>query len=147
MSPEKEQILYDRYPHLFSNRLLGPRQSCMSFGCEVGEGWFEILSSVCFLISRYEKNMVDRIAARNKFGTKNDQSDLDYIPVKFDQIKEKFGGLTIYYSGGDEYVRGLVAMAGEMSYKTCERCGYPGEPSKTGWIKVLCERCSNERNS
>ena len=56
------------------------------------------------------------------------------------QVKEKFGTLRFYYSGGDKYVSGLVAMAESMSGVTCERCGTPGRLQGRGWIKTLCEQ-------
>ena len=56
------------------------------------------------------------------------------------QVKEKFGTLRFYYSGGNEYVSGLVAMAESMSGVTCERCGTPGRLQGRGWIKTLCEQ-------
>lgn len=63
----------------------------------------------------------------------------DKIPqVVVDQVKEKFGGLRFYYSGGDEYISGLVSMAESMSYATCEECGNPGKPNIGGWIRTLC---------
>jgi hypothetical protein len=95
----------------------------MAWGIECNNGWYELLSSVCWRISQHEKNI----------------SDPHYIPVKFDQIKEKFGGIRIYYTGGDDYVRGVVSLADEMSYKICEVCGNAGKPNKGGWISVLCD--------
>jgi hypothetical protein len=143
MDNEKSwDTLYEEYPDLFSNRLKSRRESCMSFGIECGLGWYELISSVCWRIFKHEKNIADRIRIR----TENDQSDLDYVPVKFDQIKEKFGGLRIYYSGGDDYVRGLVSLADELSYKICEVCGDPGKPTKGGWISVLCDKHREERS-
>jgi hypothetical protein len=56
------------------------------------------------------------------------------------QVKEKFGTLRFYYSGGNEYVSGLVAMAESMSGVTCERCGTPGRLQGRGWIRTLCEQ-------
>ena len=56
------------------------------------------------------------------------------------QVKEKFGTLRFYYSGGNEYVSGLVAMAESMSGVTCERCGTLGKLRGRGWIKTLCEQ-------
>lgn len=55
------------------------------------------------------------------------------------QIKEKFGGLRFYYMGGDNYVRGLVAMAETMSEVTCEICGDPAVGRPSAWIKTLCD--------
>jgi len=63
---------------------------------------------------------------------------------KFVQIKEKFGGIRIYYSGGDDYINGVISLADEMSYKICEVCGNSGKPNKGGWITTLCNNCRNK---
>ena len=144
MTEKSWDTLYEKYPDLFANKDKTPMESCMSFGIECNLGWYELLSSVCWKIFQYERNIADRIKIRNDNGKENDQSDLDYVPVKFDQIKEKFGGLRIYYSGGDYYIDGLISMAEEMSYKTCERCGCPGTPNKQGWIMTLCDNCRED---
>jgi len=113
----------------------------MAWGCEIGNGWYEILSSVCWMISQHERNKEDN----KKYLEKNDPerlaSEPEYFPVKFDQVKEKYGGLRLYFSGGDDYVEGLVSMAEAFSYKVCEVCGNKGEPNKSGWISTLCESC------
>jgi hypothetical protein len=112
----------------------------MCWGCEVGNGWYELLSSVCWRIFQHEKNIEDtkRILADQPEKIK---AELEYFPVKFDQIKEKYGGLRIYFTGGDDYVDGIVSMAEEYSYKVCEVCGNSGKPNKGGWITTLCESC------
>jgi hypothetical protein len=144
MKIELQNQLFEKYPDLFSNRTKTRMESCMSWGCEIGDGWYDLLSSVCWRILQHEKNISERISVRNKYGTPNDQSDLYYFPVKFDQIKEKFGGLRIYYSGGDDYVEGVTSMAEEYSYKVCEVCGNAGKPNKGGWITTLCDNCRNK---
>jgi hypothetical protein len=144
MDQELQDELFQKYPDLFSNRTKSPMESCMSWGCEIGNGWYELLNSVCWRIFQYEQNIADRVRIRTKNGKENDQSDLDYVPVKFDQIKEKFGGLCIYFTGGDDYVEGVVGMAEEYSYKVCEVCGNAGKPNKGGWITTLCDSCRNE---
>ena len=122
MTEKSWDTLYEKYPDLFSN--IDNKHSCMAFGIECNIGWYDILSSVCYRIKQYEKNKKS-----------------DYYPVTFDQIKEKWGGLRIYYIGGDDYIRGVVDIAEEMSYKICERCGCPGSPNKQGWITTLCDNC------
>ena len=122
MTEKSWDTLYEKYPDLFSN--IDNKHSCMAFGIECNIGWYDILSSVCYRIKQYEKNKKS-----------------DYYPVTFDQIKEKWGGLRVYHSGGDDYVDGVIIMAEEMSYKICERCGCPGSPNKQGWIMTLCDNC------
>jgi hypothetical protein len=116
----------------------------MCWGCEVGNGWYELLSSVCWRIFQHERNISERVRVRTENDKPNDKSDLEYFPVKFDQVKEKYGGLRLYFSGGDDYVDGVVGMAEEYSYKVCERCGNAGKPNKGGWITTLCENCRKE---
>lgn len=139
MDQALQDKLFEKYPNLFENKNKSPRESCMAWGIECNNGWYELISSVCWRISQHEKNIADRIRIRNEAGKENDQSDLNYVPVKFDQIKEKFGGIRIYYTGGDDYVSGVVSLADEMSYKICEVCGNAGKPNKGGWITVLCD--------
>jgi hypothetical protein len=143
MNSELQNQLYEKYPQLFVNKNKTPMQSPMCFGIECGEGWYDILSSLCWMINQHEENIAERIRIRNKVGTQNDKEDLDYFPVKFDQIKEKYGGLRVYFSGGDEYIEGLVSMAEAMSYKICDICGNKGEPNKGGWISTRCEAHRN----
>jgi NADH pyrophosphatase NudC (nudix superfamily) len=117
----------------------------MTWGCECGLGWYDILSSLCWMLNKHEENISERIAIRNKYQKPNDESDLNYESVKFDQIKEKFGGLRIYHSGGDDYIDGLIGMAESFSYKICEVCGERGKPNKGGWIVTLCDKCRNKQ--
>jgi hypothetical protein len=93
------------------------------------------------MIAQHEHNEDDN----RKYLEKNDPEKLaslpEYFPVKFDQVKEKYGGLRLYFSGGDKYVEGLVSMAEAMSYKICEVCGNKGQPNEGGWITTLCDSC------
>ena len=58
--------------------------------------------------------------------------------VKIDQIKEKYGELRFYYSGGDEQVAGMVLMAEYLCNQTCEVTGNPGVLCvRGGWYKTL----------
>jgi hypothetical protein len=70
----------------------------------------------------------------------------EYPPaVKIDQIKEKFGGLRFYYTGGDKEVAGMVRLTEYLCERTCEVSGEKGELcSSGGWYKTLS---SNARNT
>lgn len=68
--------------------------------------------------------------------------------VVVSQIKEKFGTLRFYYTGGDEYVSGLEHMADSMSAVMCEDCGCPGKSRSTKkqrWVRVLCNKHAEEQ--
>jgi hypothetical protein len=66
--------------------------------------------------------------------------------VTLDQVKEKFGTLRFYYTGGDDVIDGMVRMAEAMSGCTCEGCGAPAErDSDGGWVRTMCQPCLTKR--
>lgn len=132
MKENLQSELYQKYPSLFVEKDKSIQESCMAFGIETGSGWYDIINNLCFMIDQHEKNVTNE---------KSSLYNKDYVPVKFTQVKEKFGGLRVYNSGGDEFVRGLISMAEAISYFTCESCGNKGKPNQKGWITVLCENC------
>lgn len=138
MNNSDYNTLYTKYPSLFSlkdnvNEPIG------SYGIECSEGWYDIIDSLCFMIAQQERN----IEGNNKYRVSKGEEPIEYEPFRFTQIKEKFGGLRVYYYGGNEYIRGLVGMAECWSYKSCEICGNKGQTTKQGWLKTICEKCNN----
>ena len=93
----------------------------------IGKGWWVIVESLCRGIQQY----IDAV-------NKSKPDTVEQVVVT--QVKEKFGTLRFYYTGGDAYVDGMVRMAGTWSSHCCEECGDKGSMQNTGWIKTLCER-------
>jgi len=118
---DKRAELIAKYPRLFS------QTQYLAFY----DGWLDLVASICYTINSHEK------ALEQKW-----RENVDY--VVFQQLKEKFGTLRVYYMGGDEYIHGAVRMAENYSSKVCEMCGSSGRPTKTRWIKVLCEKCEKK---
>ena len=46
-----------------------------------------------------------------------------------------------YIDGGDDYIRGLIAMAEGMSYSICESCGNKGKTGDERWVSTFCDLC------
>jgi hypothetical protein len=131
MRQELDQLLCEKYPAMMVNRNKDMKETCMCWGFECGDGWYNILN---LLMS----NIQHHIDWKNK--------KEQVVPqVTLDQVKEKFGTLRFYYTGGDEYIRGLVSMAESMSAVTCESCGNPGKQTHGGWIKTTCKPCEDKR--
>ena len=63
------------------------------------------------------------------------------------QVKEKFGTLRFYVSGGDEYTYGVIRMAEAMSSRMCEQCGSPAETGGSGWIHTTCQPCIDKQEN
>ena len=106
-------------------------ETAMCWGFSCGDGWFQILNQLC-------QNIQHHLDWKNRGGEFVDQ-------VVVDQVKEKFGTLRFYYTGGDEYISGMVTMAEAMSGCTCEGCGNPGDRHGGGWVRTLCTACEEQR--
>ncbi|WP_116654006.1 hypothetical protein [Pelagibacterium sediminicola] len=61
-------------------------------------------------------------------------------------IKEKFGGLRIYWAGDYPYAEDVFLDAAELlSEHICEECGAPGESRAGGWIRTLCDQHAEQK--
>jgi len=139
MTEKLDNYLVEKYPKIFVNRYGSMKDTLMCFGFEHGDGWFFIIDNLCNSIQSYIDN-------NNSYRTEDKK-----IPqVVATQVKEKFGTLSFYYSGGDEYVDGMIHLAEVMSANICEYCGATENIGRTkGWISIICKDChdSNSRLS
>ena len=64
----------------------------------------------------------------------------------FINVKEKFGGMSIFLDNLPENGFHFVAEAEKETFQVCEVCGEPGEQHKiNGWIYTLCDEHRNEK--
>lgn len=108
-------------------------------GVAVGEGWWPIIYSLC-------KNIQTHVDWMNRQKNEFNRGE-GCVQVTIDQIKEKFGGLRFYYSGGDSMVDGMVTIAESWAAHTCEECGARGHIRSGGWIRTLCDKHEAERKA
>tara|TARA_R110000851_G_scaffold15610_2_gene51474 strand:+ start:788 stop:1432 length:645 start_codon:yes stop_codon:yes gene_type:complete len=110
--------------------------SFSSHGVSVGEGWVPLIDTLLTTLTWISW----------------DENDKPTIQVK--QVKQKFGGLRVYYDfangkiGGsaNEACYGAVILAENLAAVTCEICGMtPAELRGRGWIRTLCDSCANEK--
>ena len=121
MNAKNTAYLIGRYPILYQGHTWPITQNLMAFGFECGDGWFRLIDQLSS----------DITAIDNLDGTTT-------IAV---QVKEKYGGLRFYVSGGTEAIFEAIDKAEELSLKTCEVCGEPGHQQGTGWIYTMCDKC------
>jgi len=134
MKQELQDKLFNKYPWIFRQKDLPMDQTCMCWGITTGDGWYNIIDTLCDQIQRYIQHNL------------NKDKDPGVVKVEAAQVKEKFGALRFYYTGGDEFISGLVCMTESLSRKTCETCGAPGKSEdKSGWIKTLCSGCQDKK--
>ena len=133
MKEELDRQLCERYPKIFADRYQPMTETCMCWGFEHGDGWFNIIDRLCANIQSH----IDWQAKQGK----------EITQVVAQQVKEKFGTLRFYYRGGDDVVDGLVRMAESMTEVTCETCGAPGRTREGRWIRTLCDEHAKKDSS
>ena len=120
-----QATLFTKYPKIFANASKGPAESCMFWGIETGPGWMVLIDTLCSNIQRHIDWKV--------------QQGQEIEQVTADQVKEKFGTLRFYASGGDETTGGMIRLAESMSARICETCGSPGSFRGRGWYYTACD--------
>lgn len=142
MNKHLEKYFVKTYPKIFLE-MYGPvNKTCMHWGITCGDGWFNLLDSLCYKI----QSRIDRRADNLKNGYVI-HGEFELIPqVVAKQIKEKFGTLRFYYGGGDDTIEGYVEMAESLSAFICEECGMSDLSlgNTTHWIRNLCPKCAKK---
>jgi hypothetical protein len=146
MNEQQFEELAKRWPDLF--------QKSGDFELSVGDGWYNIVDTLCGFLSQ----KVERAKTRLQYALDNPTAkiepvgqleaivshELKELPT-ISQVKEKFGSLRFYMDNATTEQYAYVEFAEAMSYKTCEICGSPGQARNNGWVKVLCDKHHKER--
>ena len=101
MTKELEIKLVEKYPKIYSEYGGNAMETCMHWGFEHGDEWYDLIN----VLSNSIQNYIDW---KQKSGEEIEQ-------VVAEQVKAKFGELRFYYRGGDDFTRGLVVMAEHIS--------------------------------
>ena len=190
MKKELATILREKYPTLSQDYGGDMTKTCMAWGFECGDGWYNILDELFEKLtdSKYSGTFksVDR-EFRNRFCEKLNWSihtilhninihishkmpvykiteflkkhifqkitnieDYQFDGIVLAQVKEKFGTLRVYINGCPneifEEVHQHIGVAEIKSGETCETCGKPGKRIGDGWVRTICEKCSNKES-
>lgn len=114
--------LLERFPKLFAYIDPSSRMP-ITRGIECGRGWYVILGEAFELLANYE--------------------------IKITQVKEKFGGLRIYYryepGFPEEDKKAVDSVIGDVEatcWRTCEVCGKPAQTAvRNDWRYTNCGEC------
>lgn len=121
MTPKNEETLRAAFPAMLEEVII----------IECGDGWYTLLQSLFNSLQHY----VETEAHFHRSVT----------PIRFYEIKQKFGGLRLQFRGGDNRVHGIVTSAGRFSSYICENCGSAYAPTpewyKARWVHTLCSGC------
>lgn len=126
MRKELQDKIFAAFPSLYCRKDLPMTETCMCWGIETGDGWFDLIYKLSQDIVNISKD------------------------VRAEQVKEKFGELRFYYSMNvtseiDDRIFNLIEDATNKSLTICEKCGSTDEVTQTqGWIVTLCKTCKKE---
>lgn len=115
MNKQLEAKLREDFPHFFMRKTDCEAFPFDAFGFEAGDGWFLLIYK--------------------------DFRDLTNLnpEIKVHQVKEKFGTLRIYTSGGEAEIA-IWKNTAQASSQICEHCGKPGSLREhKGWWTTLCD--------
>ncbi len=165
-----DQLLCERFPYLFADRHASMQTTALCWGFEIGAGWMGIIYEAAIelepLIVAYmaahmeESNPFPWFLVDNWYGVKwsvchpllvlrrlNEWVRVEIWPgdaepwwPRASQIKEKYGTLRFYMTGGTPEMYTIVDKAESQSSKTCETCGKPGKLRGHGWYYTACAK-------
>jgi len=98
MKTSLQENLFKDFPKLFKQKDLPKERTCMCWGIETPDEWYDIIYKLCLTIQNY----IDWNEAKQ---------------IEFTQVKEKFGSLRVYYNNQDRWIDGAIAMANSMVRK------------------------------
>lgn len=98
------------------------------FGYECADGWLPYIKEAQELINKYNEEHPNE------------------NPVKFVQVKEKWGVLNIYLNRYPDDMHTKIREIEQKSYDTCEFCGAKGATTKSThrWLMTLCDKCRED---
>ena len=123
MNKRNDGYLVKKFPLLYRDRHASMSKSAMHWGFSCGDGWFKLVRD----LSKKLETMIVNGKLKSRAA----------------QVKEKFGTLRFYMTGGvTPEMNEEIHRAEALSARTCEKCGKPGKLVKIeGWLYTFCSRC------
>ena len=157
MNKHYDRYLVKHYPILYQGRHKSPKHTCMCWGFECGDGWFNLINSLSFVLEMISRKYHIQIVAtqiKEKYGTLRFYYDWYYwwgshyyrIPDKFWWLCELRGKVFALFLSKSKtrklsrLITVLIDNAERVSHHICEQCGAWGKTRGTGWLVTLCDK-------
>ena len=98
MNKELDDALCAKYPLIFAQRNWDKMDTCMCWGFECGNGWYDLIDTLCYTLQSYlnaHHPEVNQVVAT--------------------QVKSKFGELRFYVEGGNDVTDWMISLAERLS--------------------------------
>ena len=129
MNQRLDALLVAKHPNLFAARFANMRETAMCWGFECGNGWYRLI-----------KEAADKLEAIITVQKVKDPEGWTNGFYRASQVKEKYGTLRFYLSGGTDDMYAVVNKAERLSSVTCETCGKPGKLRGHSWVYTACAK-------
>lgn len=131
MNKELEDKLVQKYPVILRDYGGDARTTCMAFGFQHDDGWFQIIDTT-----------FEKIQYLCELFTKDNGSEVGLVA---ESIKEKFGTLRVYYhTFGTTKIQQQIldTIVSELEIESSQICEITGALGvlcqKRNWLKTLC---------
>ena len=98
MKQELDDALCAKYPLIFAQRNWDKMDTCMCWGFECGDGWYDLIDSLCCSLQDYLNAHYPEVNQ-----------------VVATQVKSKFGELRFYVEGGNDVTDWMISLAERLS--------------------------------
>ena len=128
MKPELQQKLFDKYPKIFGDRTKPMTETCMCWGLDVGDGWYDIIDTLCEALTYTYSTSVEideedgkrlGIEPYKMGGEDNYFFQVEPPQVIATQVKEKYATLRFYYR--EEYDEKFMSLYQTGKYPDLQR--------------------------
>jgi len=146
MNVKLQKELATNYPKIFKNVGGDPMVTCMAWGIECNDGWYDLLDTLCYTMQQHCNVTNTRYIIETDKYEFVEEGDPEYVQVIAAQVKEKLGTLRFYVDGGDTSTEAMIELAEAMSGRICELCGSPARRNTDGgWLHTTCTACNLKR--
>jgi hypothetical protein len=128
MNSELQKKIFDKYPKMFGDRTKPMTETCMCWGLDVGDGWYNLIDILCEALTyTYSTSVKVDEEDGKRLGVKPykwESEDGYYFIVEppqiiATQVKEKYGTLRFYYR--EEYSEEVMSLVETGKYPDLQR--------------------------
>ena len=128
MKAELQQKIFDKYPKIFGDRTKPMTETCMCWGLEVGDGWYNLIDTLCEALTyTYTTSVQVDEEDGKRLGVEsynfNEKSSYYFTieppQVIATQVKEKYGTLRFYYR--EEYSEEVISLVETGKYPDLQK--------------------------
>jgi hypothetical protein len=159
MDKNLEKQLVEKYPTLFRDYGKSPQETCMSWGCEHDDGWYDLIDNLSSYLSAVSRDhmyikvkesytLTDEDYEKYKINKDYPRFKIPNPTIIYQQIKEKWGGLRVYVSITQDLGDELLAKLDEDDYDSQYDKAYSEIYSVVSYTEFLskrvCEVCGSK---